>query len=180
MKTIGNEEYWANPEAYLLVDVRTPSEFSEAHIHSAVSQPLDDLSAERVEAQARGRQILFTCLSGARAKRAAELYGRESGVLEGSLQGWERGGYPVVRSTPKGLPLVRQVHLTVGLINILATLMAFFVHPYWAVVLLLTGAGLFVAGATGFCGLGFLFARMPWNRTAASASQLNTSCSCSR
>lgn len=171
MKTIGIEEYSLKSEEYLLVDVRTPSEFAEAHIHGAVSQPLDDLSAEGVRSQTQGKKVVFSCLSGARAQKAAERFGDEALVLEGSLQGWERKGLPVVRGTPKGLPLVRQVHLTVGVVNLAAALLALFVAPAWAWVVVLTGTGLFVAGATGFCGLGMVLARMPWNRVQPETSR---------
>lgn len=38
------------------------------------------------------------------------------------------------------------------------------VHPGFWGISVFVGAGLFVAGATGFCGMARLLAVMPWNR----------------
>ncbi|MFC5050080.1 rhodanese-like domain-containing protein [Rubritalea spongiae] len=167
MDTITVKEYLTNRNAFYLADVRTPSEFVEAHIKDANLHPLDDINAGELRFKSQEKQILFTCLSGARAAKAAqklESEGLKIALLEGSLQAWEAAGEPVVRNTPSGLPLIRQVHLTVSIINITAALLAIFVNPAWAWVLVGTGAGLFLAGATGFCGMGLLLAKMPWNK----------------
>ncbi len=168
MTTIPVKEYLADRNAFYLVDVRTASEFREAHIEGAHLHPLDSINAGKISFQAQGKKLLVSCLSGARAQKAAKQIadaGHEVACLEGSLQGWEKEGQPVVRSTPSGLPLIRQVHLTVSIINMTAALLALFVNPNWAWVIAGTSAGLFLAGATGFCGMGMLLAKMPWNRT---------------
>ena len=38
------------------------------------------------------------------------------------------------------------------------------VWPQWLWLSAFVGAGLVFAGVTGFCGLGLLLARMPWNK----------------
>lgn len=169
MTTITVKEYLADRNAFYLVDVRTASEYEEAHIQGAHSHPLDAINVGKIGFQAQGKKLLVSCLSGARAQKAAQLIkaaGHEVGCLEGSLQGWEAAGQPVVRSTPSGLPLIRQVHLTVSIINMTAALLALFINPAWAWVIVGTSTGLFLAGATGFCGMGLLLAKMPWNTTA--------------
>ncbi|MEO1856668.1 MAG: hypothetical protein ABGY95_04795 [Rubritalea sp.] len=50
-----------------------------------------------------------------------------------------------------------------------AALLALFVHSAWAWGTVGTSAGLFLAGATGFCGMGLLLAKMPWNQTSTKA-----------
>lgn len=167
MTTITIEEYIADRNAFYLTDVRTPSEYSEAHIQTAQLHPLDSINPNEVRFKAQDKKILLSCLSGARCKQAAKQFQKanvEVAELEGSLQGWEAAGEPVVRSTPTGLPLVRQVHLVVSLINIATALLALLVNPAWAWVLVGTGVGLFLSGATGFCGLGLILAKMPWNK----------------
>ena len=167
MTTINITDYLENPSAYFLVDVRTPNEFSEAHIHEASSRPLDSISPETLKKEAGDRKVLFSCLSGARAAKAAQKCTSielETYVLDGCLQQWELKGHPVVRSTPKGLPLIRQVHLALSIINLAAALLTLFVNPQWAWVIVGTSVGLFLAGATGFCGMGLLLAKMPWNK----------------
>ncbi|MGJ8671516.1 rhodanese-like domain-containing protein [Rubritalea sp.] len=167
MNTITVKEYLADRNAFYLADVRTPSEYEEAHIQDAKLHPLDALNTGEIRFKSQDKKLLLSCLSGARCVKAAkklEAEGFEVAQLEGSLQGWEAAGEPVVRSSPSGLPLIRQVHLTVSIINIIAALLAIFVNPAWAWVLVGTGAGLFLAGATGFCGMGLLLAKMPWNK----------------
>ncbi|PQJ28039.1 rhodanese-like domain-containing protein [Rubritalea profundi] len=169
MTTIPVKEYLADRNAFYLVDVRTASEFSEAHIEGAHLHPLDSLNVAKLGFQAQGKKLLVSCLSGARAQKAAKQIaasGHEVACLEGSLHGWEKDGQPVVRSTPSGLPLIRQVHLTVSIINMTAALLALLINPAWAWVIVGTSAGLFLAGATGFCGMGLLLAKMPWNQTS--------------
>lgn len=167
MNSISIKEYQSDSDSYYLADVRTPSEFEEAHILNAKLHPLDALNVGEVVFKSQEKKILLSCRSGARVKTAAKKFqaaGHEVFELEGSILGWEAAGQPVVRSTPSGLPLIRQVHLTVSIINVTAALLALFVNPAWAWVLVGTGVGLFLAGATGFCGLGLLLAKMPWNK----------------
>jgi rhodanese-related sulfurtransferase len=167
MKIIPPAAYEETPSSHVLIDVRTPVEFAEAHIRGARLHPLDDLSADNVRAELGGRPALVTCLSGGRARKAAEKLeaaGVEADVLEGGLIGWEKAGLPVVRGTPKGMPLFRQVLLTVGLINLAAGALALGIDVRWAWVPVLTGCGMILSGATGFCGMALLLAKMPWNR----------------
>lgn len=167
MTTITVKEYLADRNAFYLVDVRTPAEYQEAHIQGANLHPLGSLNIGKVIFKSQGKKLLVSCLSGARAQKAAKLFaeaGHQVSCLDGSIQAWEKEGQPVVRSTPKGLPLIRQVHLTVSIINMVAALLAIFINPAWAWVLVGTSAGLFLAGATGFCGMGLILAKMPWNK----------------
>ena len=173
MTTVTIKDYLASPESYYLADVRTPSEYEEAHITGANLHPLDDLNGGEILFKAQGKKILLSCLSGGRCQKAAQKLKQqdiELNELEGSLQGWEAAGQPVVRSTPSGLSLIRQVHLTVSSINIVAALLALFLNPSWAWVLVGTGVGLFLSGATGFCGMGLMLAKMPWNRKPSSSN----------
>lgn len=167
MTSISIQEYQEKIGEYYLVDVRTPSEFAEAHIINAKLHPLDTLNVGEIGFKSQGKKILLSCLSGARAAKASQMFtasGHAVSCLEGSLQGWEAAGQPVVRSTPKGIPLIRQVMLTVSTINLTAAFLALFVNPAWTWVIVGTGVGLFIAGATGFCGLGLVLAKMPWNQ----------------
>ncbi len=57
----------------LLLDVRTPAEYAEAHIEGSVLHPLTGLSPEKVRQLASGKQAcILVCRSGNRAKQAAE------------------------------------------------------------------------------------------------------------
>jgi rhodanese-related sulfurtransferase len=61
----------------VLVDVRTPAEFAEAHPRGAVNIPVETLKARLAELP-RGKPIVVYCHSGARAG-AATMVLREAG-----------------------------------------------------------------------------------------------------
>ena len=159
-----------------VIDVRTPAEFEGVRVAGAESVPLDGLDPERF-AGSGGSCVLVFCQSGGRASRAAE---RLAGagvvgcvVVEGGVDAWSAAGLPLVRGVGGGLPLMRQVQLVVGVLGAVGSGLALWVDVRWAWMPLVIGAGLFVAGATGFCGLALVMARMPWNRrerTAGSCS----------
>ena len=43
--------------------------------------------------------------------------------------------------------------------------MGWLVHPAWIALSAFVGAGLLMAGATGFCGMARVLMLAPWNRT---------------
>ena len=153
-----------------LIDVRTPGEFSAAHVPGAKLVPLDDLDAAAFCREHGDKTIYILCQSGGRARKAVEKF-RRAGfekcvVVEGGTQAWMDCGLPVNRGESKSLPLMRQVQIAVGAISATGAALALFVNPLFALIPLLTGCGLLFAGLTGFCGLALLLAKMPWNRSA--------------
>ena len=70
----------------------------------------------------------------------------------------------MVRTAATRLPLMRQVQLIAGLLILTGTLLSLFVHPGWIGLAIFVGAGLTVAGSTGFCGMAVILEKMPWNR----------------
>lgn len=57
----------------LLVDVRTPEEFSSGHIEGAVNIPLQSLEGRMGELGAKDREIVVYCRSGARSGSARRV-----------------------------------------------------------------------------------------------------------
>ncbi len=56
----------------LIVDVRTPQEFSEGHIEGAINVPVDVLES-RLGELGKSEQVVVYCRSGARSARAAKI-----------------------------------------------------------------------------------------------------------
>lgn len=163
-----------------LIDVRTPVEFEEMRIEGSISMPLDQLDAQAVkDASAGADRCVLVCLGGKRAERAFEkLQAAGCGnlaVLEGGVTAWQGAGLPLLRSEQKRLPLMRQVHLTIGVCVLTASVLAATVDPRFAWAAAFFGAGLTMAGATGWCGLALLLSKMPWNRTGCGCGK--SSCS---
>jgi rhodanese-related sulfurtransferase len=152
-----------------LIDVRTPAEFRELHAEPARLVPLDRLDPEAVM---RGRvgPVYTICRSGSRGRQAARRF-QEAGFpevanVEGGTLAWERAGLPVVRGKT-AISLERQVRMAAGSLVLIGTALGAFVHAGFLAVPGLVGAGLVFAGATDWCGMGLLLARMPWNRAGA-------------
>jgi rhodanese-related sulfurtransferase len=85
--------------APLLLDVREPSEFTQAHIDGAVLIPLGQMQA-RVHELPQEREIIVVCASGSRsgmAVNALRKAGYNASNLEGGMGAWARAGLPVAR-----------------------------------------------------------------------------------
>jgi rhodanese-related sulfurtransferase len=163
-----------------LIDVRTPVEYGEMHIPGSRSMPLDRLDPVAVrEAAAGAEACVLVCRSGKRAEtalRKLEDAGcRNLAVLEGGVLAWESAGLELERGGRKGLPLMRQVQLVIGLLALVGSILALTVHRNFALIPAFLGAGLTMAGATGWCGLAVALSKMPWNR--ASCCGAGKSCS---
>lgn len=159
-------------QAACLLDVRTPGEYAAAHVPGTKLIPLDELDAAAFCRERNGdcSPVYVLCQSGGRARRAIEKLER-AGVhgcvlVEGGTQAWIDSGLPVNRGQSRVLPLMRQVQITVGFLAGLGGLLALTVNKLFAIIPLVVGSGLFVAGLTGFCGLALLLAKMPWNKTS--------------
>lgn len=156
-------------EPLLLVDVRSPAEYGEAHVPFAVNQPLPDLDAHalRAEAEKNGRRLVFICKSGARGRSACEkvLAAGISSVfnVDGGTGAWIDAGLPVARGA-KSFSVERQTRIAIGLMVLLGIALGALVHPYFLGISAFFGAGLVYAGLSDSCMLGLLIASMPWNR----------------
>lgn len=71
--------------------------------------------------------------------------------------------------TKQPLELMRQVQMAAGGLILTGAALGTFVHPSFYGLCAFVGAGLFLAGATGFCGMARLLAVMPWNRAMKKA-----------
>ena len=159
-------QQWLKEGSAILVDVREPAEYRAGHIRSARLMPLSGLDARDLP---RSHKIVVHCVKGGRGDAACEkLLRQEPGLevfnLEGGLEGWMRAGLSVEQGERKILPLDRQVQLAIGILLLLAVALAMLVDLGFIWMTALIGAGLTIAGLTGFCGMALLIARMPWNR----------------
>lgn len=162
------------PDAPLVLDVRTPSEYQSVHVPGSWNVPLDLLreharSLAAHVADQRDRRAVLVCRSGARAAQAEEVLsgtGLEGlRVLDGGINAWQSAGGPVERGRATW-DLERQVRLVAG--SVVATSVATSaVVPRARWVAAAIGTGLTVAALTDTCAMGMALARMPWNRTAA-------------
>lgn len=151
----------------VLVDVREPDEHAREHIAGAVTAPLSAFEAANL-GLTPGKDVIFMCRSGnrtgAHCDRLAARVDGPAHVLAGGLDAWKRAGLPVKTDARQPLELMRQVQMAAGGLILVGALLGTLVHPAFWGLSAFVGAGLFVAGATGFCGMARLLAVMPWNR----------------
>jgi rhodanese-related sulfurtransferase len=154
-----------------VLDVRTPGEFGNHHIHGAYNVPLDQLAEHAPELRAvRGGLVVLVCQSGQRANRAEALL-QQAGmpdvhVLEGGMAAWMQAGLPT-RRTRARISLERQVRIAASSLVAVGALAALTISPLLAVVPALIGSGLVFAGLTDTCAMGMLLAKLPYNRGAS-------------
>jgi len=149
-----------------LIDIRSPDEFRRAKAKGAENRPLDGLG--QIESS---QPIIFMCKSGMRTNsNSSQLDGCSAGdtyIVEGGLDAWGAAGLPVQEDTSQPLEMMRQVQIAAGALILLGVLLGSLTSPVWYGLSAFVGAGLFFAGATGWCGMANLLALMPWNRSAA-------------
>lgn len=157
----------------VLIDVREPDEHARERIEGARLAPLSRFDPRDL-AGARSKIAVFHCNSGNRTRLAAERLlaagFAQSFELEGGLVAWKRAGLPVVADRRAPLPIMRQVQIVTGSMVVLGVLLAVLVSPWFMALPALVGAGLVMAGITGFCGLAQVLARMPWNRQSGATA----------
>ncbi|HEX6142278.1 MAG TPA: rhodanese family protein [Geminicoccaceae bacterium] len=158
---------WIDQDRAVLVDIREADEFAREHIEGARLAPLSSFDAHDFRGD-HDRVGVFHCSSGTRTAQAAPEILRtgfaEVYALSGGLQAWKKAGLPVNRNRPAPLPIMRQVQITAGVLVLIGVALAVLVSPWFMTLSAFVGAGLMLAGITGFCGMANLLALMPWNR----------------
>ncbi len=149
----------------LLVDIREADEHAREKIPGAVNVPLARIG----EVAALGRPLVFHCRSGMRTQANADALRAAAGgspchLLEGGIDGWRKAGLPTAIDRKRPLEIMRQVQIGAGSLTLIGVVLGFLLHPGFFGLSAFVGAGLTLAGTTGWCGMALLLRRMPWNR----------------
>jgi rhodanese-related sulfurtransferase len=167
-------------ERFQLIDVRSPQEYAEGHVPGAMNLPMDQAEA-RIDDLQHQDPVILICQSGRRAGMTCELlkaHHNDLIVLEGGTKAWIDASLPVVKTASTRLPLMRQVQIGAGSLILTGTLLSLFVSKGWIGLAMFVGAGLLLAGTTGFCGMAILLEKMPWNRPTTATSTKSTTTTC--
>lgn len=150
-----------------LIDIREPDEYARDHIVGALPAPLSAFESADLTVKA-GQDVIFMCRTGNRTgvnrQRLADRVAGPAYVLDGGLDAWKKAGLSTRLDAKAPLELMRQVQMAAGGLILLGGLLGLTVHPAFWGLSAFVGAGLFVAGATGFCGMARLLLLAPWNR----------------
>ena len=154
----------------VLVDIRAPDDFAAGHTPGAISRPLDSLSGH-LPHTSHGHSVIFTCRTGMRTgSNCDRLAGHVDGpafVLAGGLDAWRAAGLPVTQAHRGPIEVIRQVHLSAGLLTLTGVLLGWLVSPAFFLLSAVVGVGLTYAGASGQCLMAKALHRAPWNRPPA-------------
>ncbi|MGL4861030.1 MAG: rhodanese family protein [Enterobacteriaceae bacterium] len=153
-----------------LIDVRSQEEYAREHIAQAQLMPLATLEPAALSDALRAPQgIIFCCQAGIRSKQAAEKVAAFSPectiyTLEGGVNAWKKVGLALEQDKSQPFPIMRQVQMTTGSLILLGVVLGYGLHPAFFLLSGVIGAGLLMAGVTGWCGMALLLAKMPWNK----------------
>jgi rhodanese-related sulfurtransferase len=155
----------------VLVDIREADEHAREKIPGARLMSLSKLDQADLAPQ-QGQPVIFHCRSGARTHgNAARLLAKvgnvcDAFIIDGGIDAWRKAGLPVAVDRRQPLELQRQVQIGAGSMAFLGTMLGLFVSPWFFVIPAFVGAGLTMAGITGFCGMARILKKAPWNRAA--------------
>lgn len=93
---------WLDKNEAILVDVREPLEYKEAHIEKAINIPLSQLSTKIHQLPDLGeKKIVLQCKSGIRSMIGCQTLNKDGlqydlWNLEGGIHAWSSFGFPTI------------------------------------------------------------------------------------
>lgn len=155
----------------ILVDIREIDEHARERVPGARHQALSRLSS--IDTQGASA-VIFHCRSGHRtagnAQRLAASVDCDAYILEGGIDAWKKAGLTITSDRRQPIEIMRQVQITAGGLVLLGVVLGVWVAPAYFALSAFIGAGLTVAGITGWCGMAKLLALMPWNQRSTTAA----------
>jgi rhodanese-related sulfurtransferase len=150
-----------------LVDVREYAEYAGGRVSNAKLVPLGEIEKRHQELD-HTHTVYVMCRTGRRSseaqKRLKALGFQNVFNVKGGFDEWKKENLPFEKDENAPWALERQVRFVAGLLVLIGVLLSIFVHPYFVGLAGFVGAGLTFAGATDWCGMAMLLAKMPWNQ----------------
>lgn len=150
-----------------LIDVREQAEFAGGRVSGARLISLGDIEKRHEELDQK-HTVYVMCRSGRRSgeaqKRLKSLGFQNVVNVKGGFESWKTENLPFEKDEKAPWALERQVRFIAGLFVLLGVVLSLAVHQYFIGISAFVGAGLTFAGATDWCGMGLLLAKMPWNQ----------------
>lgn len=93
---------WLEKNDCLLIDVREPVEYNEAHIKQAINIPLSELLVKINKLpDLKNKKVVLQCKAGVRSMNACEALKKDGfndilWNLEGGIQSWVDAGFSVI------------------------------------------------------------------------------------
>ncbi len=150
-----------------LIDIRSASEFAQISIDGSLLAPLPIIKLQNLnETGPEQKDVVFLCRTGKRTENASQTLLKlfpNAYMLDGGIEAWNNAKFPLRVSKKQSIPLERQILISAGSLVLLGVLGSLLWNPLLYLAGFV-GAGLIFAGVSGFCGLGILLSKMPWNK----------------
>ncbi len=163
----------------VIIDVREADEYQAERILGSLHIPLAQFQTDTVRVfreLPEDTSVLIMCRSGKRAALARDhvkalgVAGkREVSIYAGGILEWKKQSLPTETVKEAHFPIMRQIQLVAGSLVLASITLGYWVNPAFLLLGAFVGAGLTLAGATGFCGMAILLSRAPWNRVSPGA-----------
>lgn len=105
MQAVEFNQKLKSDKSAVILDVRSPGEYSEGHLDKAVNIDINSTDFEsRTSKLDKQKTYYVYCLAGVRSDRAAESLrkrGFKAISLNGGIKAWSSAGYPVVKTGNK-------------------------------------------------------------------------------
>lgn len=151
----------------VIIDIREPDEYQREHIPGSRNIPLAQLPQTDFSKE-KDKLVIFHCRLGNRTRTSqsslANTGFKKIYCMQGGIEQWKNCGLPVEKNTKAPLEIMRQVQIAAGSLVLLGILLAYLASPYFIILSAFVGAGLIMAGITGFCGMAKLLMLLPWNK----------------
>ena len=176
MKQISVKEFESlrGSAEHIILDVRTPAEFSASHLDGARNFPLGSTQIEAFVKEHAGskKPIYVLCQGGKRAETVCNTFASVNDnlvLVQGGMNACKSEGLSTIEGEGV-ISLERQVRIAAGLLVLIGVIASKVIAPDAIYLSAFVGAGLVFAGVTDTCGMGLMLAKMPWNNSC------NTSC----
>lgn len=154
-------------EGAVLVDIRGADAHARERISDARNMPVGDIAGKQLPV-GDAKAVIYHCRSGQSTQMNADALAScvscEAYILEGGINAWKAAGLDVIADPSQPLELQRQVQIGAGAMILLGVILGYTVAPGLFLISAFVGAGLMMAGITGFCGLARVLMLMPWNK----------------
>ena len=149
------------------LDVRSPLEFSQAHIKDSINIPIDVISTKIDELSADAKRYIVFCRTGNRSPMAADIL-IQSGingvkVMDGGITEWQKKRLPVIKGKTV-VSLERQVRGVAGSLVLSGMMLSWWINPAFISISIFVCCGLIFSAITDSCLMGMLLLKLPYNK----------------
>lgn len=154
----------------ILIDIREPRETAREYIETAMLWPLSKMPNDKPKKMKPSKNVIFFCRSGNRTiindKKLNGMLPNKAYILEGGIEAWRDGKLPTIINKKAPIEMHRQVFIAAGLLIMLGAGLSFNDMSIGYIIAGLVGAGLTLAGITGYCGMAKILQLLPHNKPA--------------